>query len=186
MSCRLYERWLTASADGELGGWRAALLRSHVAGCKACSQELAGLRQVRELVASRKPDYAGRQDEGMFWQRLRAGMERVDRAPVAEGVAFFGSFPTRWLAIGAATAAVVLTLSIGIRFSGGPQPAQTAELPLLAPPGSARVEFSEVKTELKSWAGVVRFDEPDVDITVIWVNGLPSVEQEAKAKGTRG
>ncbi|MBI5394454.1 MAG: zf-HC2 domain-containing protein, partial [Verrucomicrobia bacterium] len=129
MNCGFFERWLMASADNELAGWRAAWLRSHLAGCPKCAQGLAELRRLREAIASRKQDYAATgQDAPFFWQRLRAAMQSFPqeaphtgvvmaystRTRVGEptdkptGVALFGKFPVRRLAFAAVAAAVVV------------------------------------------------------------------------------
>lgn len=41
---------LSALADGELDSTQTGALEAHVAGCAACSAELAGMRQVRSLL----------------------------------------------------------------------------------------------------------------------------------------
>jgi anti-sigma factor RsiW len=204
MNCGFFQRWLMASADGELAGWRAAWLRSHTARCAACATQLAELRRLRGLIASRKTEYAGGQDTEMFWQKLRAHLQTAPEpgndeelvlaysqraAPHApesepEGVALFGRFTTRQLAFAAVGAAVVAAVVIGLLLpKAGSE--QAAELPLLAPAGATAVSFSDTKSTPDTSADPVKFDKPDVDIHVIWVSGLPYLEKE-KTNGPPG
>jgi hypothetical protein len=44
--CALLQRWLPEYPDGDLPAWGKLWLKSHVARCSACRQELAGLREV--------------------------------------------------------------------------------------------------------------------------------------------
>jgi len=205
MNCDFFQRWLMASADGELAGWRAAWLRSHTAGCAACAAQLAELRQLRELVASRRAEYAARQDTELFWQKLRAHLQTVPEPGNAEelvlaysqraaegtsetepqGVALFGRFTTRHLAWAAVGAAVIAVALIGVLLLPKTGSEQSAELPLLAPPGATAVSFSDTTSVPGTSADPVKFDKPDVDIHVIWVSGLPYLEKE-KTNGPPG
>ena len=204
MNCGFFQRWLMASADGELAGWRAAWLRSHTTGCAACTKNLAELRQLRDLVASRKTDYASHQDPQLFWQKLRAHLQSEPQpgndaemvlaysqraAPHApesepEGVALFGRFTTRQLALAAVGAAVAVAVLIGLLLPKDDRD-KVAELPLLAPPGAGSVSFTNIKSTADTSADPVKFDKPDVDIHVIWVSGLPYLEKE-KTSGPPG
>lgn len=177
MKCHWYQRWITASADDELRGWRAAWLRSHVSACPHCASDLAQLRRLRELVASRKTDYMATLDNRQFWQQLRPRLTATANAEEPRGVAFFGHFPTSRLAFAAATIAILIAVIIGVRLNhdSHTSSAWAMEVPPLAPPGASKVEFSDVKSTPDIWAGVVRFDQPDVDITVIWVNGQQEI-----------
>ena len=44
--CALLQRWLPEYPDGDLPAWGKRWLKSHVARCSACRQELAELREV--------------------------------------------------------------------------------------------------------------------------------------------
>lgn len=193
-----------ASADGELAGWRAAWLRSHTAGCAACAKDLAELRRLRGLVASRKTAYVASQDTEMFWQKLRAHLRTAPEpgndaelvlaysqraAPHVpesepEGVALLGRFTTRQLAFVAVGAAVIAAVVIGLLLPRT-KSEESANLPLLAPPGATSVSFSDTKSAAETSADPVKFDKPDVDIHVIWVSGLPYLEKE-KPNGPPG
>jgi anti-sigma factor RsiW len=201
MKCAWYQRWLMASADDELTGWREALLRRHLAGCARCTAELAELRQIRELVAGEKEHYVSKLDDQYFWTRLRAQLQ-APQEPEAEpegamvmayssrqkkgpeepaGVAFWGVFPARWLAWSALAVALVAVALIGVHLTRAPQNGLLADhVPLLPPPGESQVHFSDVKSGKGTWASVVKFDQPDVDIAVIWVDGMPYLGKDLK------
>ncbi|MFA6560788.1 MAG: zf-HC2 domain-containing protein [Verrucomicrobiia bacterium] len=201
MKCAWYQRWLTASADDELIGWRDALLRRHLAGCVRCTAELAELRRVRELVAGQKAHYVANLDDQFFWQRLRSQLQtppQPEPGPDGElvmaysyrqkkelrepsGVAFWGLFPTRWLAWGAVVVALVAATLIGVHLTRAPQDSSLgAHVPLLPPPGQGSVHFTEVKSTKDTWASVVKFDQPDMNIAVIWVDGMPYMGKDLK------
>ncbi|MCX6907167.1 MAG: zf-HC2 domain-containing protein [Verrucomicrobia bacterium] len=199
MNCAWYERWLTASADDELTGWRDGLLRRHLAGCTRCALELAELRRVRELVAGQKAHYVANLDDQFFWQRLRTQLQTAPQPepePEGElvmaysshqkgeprepaGVAFWGLFPTRWLAWGVVAVALVAVTLISVHLTRAPQNGLLVDhVPLLPPPGQSQVHFTEVKSAKGLWAGVMKFDEPDTAIPVIWVDGMPYMGKE--------
>lgn len=201
MKCEWYQRWLTASADDELAGWRAALLRRHLSMCADCSVQLAGLRRLRQLVASQKDRYVAGLDDRNFWEQLlpqlqvrplqhpqpqpgfdpdgELVMAYSSHRPVKEPRpssenASFGRFPMRGL-IWIVAAATVVALVAGFCVIRAMQSNQVAlDIPLLPPPGQNRVEFAEITSAKDTWAGVVKLDKPDTDIAVIWVDGLSS------------
>lgn len=202
MKCVWYQRWLTASADDELIGWRAVLLRRHLAGCTRCAAELAELRRVRELVAGQKAHYVGKLDDTFFWPQLRARLQtpqqpepepagdlvmayscRQKKEPCepAGGVAFSGVFPTHWLAWSALAAALLVAALIGVLGTRALQDRSVVcDMPLLPPSGKSYVQFTEVKSTGGTRASVVKFDKPDVDIVVIKIDGLPPMGKELK------
>lgn len=201
MKCAWYQRWLTASADDELTGWRDAMLRRHLAGCARCAAELAELRQIRELVAGQKAHYVGKLDDQFFWQRLRARLQTPQQAesePDGElvmayssrqkkeqrepsGVVLGGLLPTRWLAWGTLAVALLAAALIGVCVTRALQDRQFSfDVPLLPPPGQGSVQFTEVKSTEGTQASVVKFDKPDVDIVVIRIDGLPHMGKELK------
>lgn len=190
MNCAWYERWLTASADDELAGWRAALLRRHLAGCPRCTAEITQLRRVRELVASQKERYVAQLDDRLFWQQLRgrlqtpptaSAFQQEDEPQEPAGVAFFGMFPASRLAWSAVAVALFAATLLGLHLVRAPQGDQLAlDIPLLPPPGQGRVHFTEVKSTKGLWAGVMKFDESDAAIPVIWVDGMPYMGKELK------
>lgn len=192
MKCAWYQRWLTRSADDELTGWRDALLRRHLAGCGRCVADLKELRQIRELVAGQKAHYAGKLDDSLFWQQLRARLQKPRQpedmieveADELAGIAFFGLFPARRLAWSAVAVALLVAALVGVQVLRVPQDGGLAfEVPLLPPVGEGRVHFTEVKSTKGMWASVVKFDKPDTDIAVIWVDGMPYMGRDLKHPG---
>ena len=199
MTCEWYQRWLIASADDELVGWRDALLRRHISMCAQCSIELAELRRVRELVAGQKAHYIANLDDQDFWQQLRPHLQMPETQPTPQlepdgelvmayshrqpknlrepvGKSFFGLFSMHWMAWGAVAAVLVVTTLTGVQVLRSSRHDQVAiDIPLLPPPGQNRVDFTEVKSTKDIWASVVKFDKPDTDIAVIWVDGLPDM-----------
>jgi anti-sigma factor RsiW len=192
-------------ADDELAGWRLAWLRSHLGTCRHCEGELAQLRRLRGAIAGRKEHYLATMDEPLFWQRLRANLQSSPEAPPdpnlvmafsrrqpalaaalppveSQGFALFGLASTKRLALAATAVAVLAVALLGFWVARGPQSAElsAADIPVLAPAGANRVSFGEVTYKPDIWAGVVRFDKPDVDITVIWVTGDPELWKEPK------
>ena len=178
--CGWYQRWLTAYADDELAGWRAVWLHRHLAGCAHCVAELGKLRRVRHLIASQKSLFIGKLDDARFWPQLRARLQIAENTTEPRGISLVGLFPKQRLALVSVTASLLVTAMIGgwLTFApgGGLQPA--GDLPLLPPLGGGKVEFKDLKYARHIWAGEVRFSKPDVDIPVIWVNGLTVAENE--------
>jgi Putative zinc-finger len=180
MKCAWYQRWLTAYADDELVGWRAVWMHRHLAGCAHCVAALAKLRRVRQLVASQKPLFVGQLDDAQFWPQLRQQLQAPDTAAESGGFPLLSWFPGRRFALATVTASLVVATVVGgwltLAPNGGWRLA--GELPLLPPVGGSKVEFKDLKYAKHVWAGEVRFDKPDVDIPVIWVNGLTVAENE--------
>ncbi len=167
--------------------------------CAQCSIELSELRRVRELVAGEKAHYIANLDDQDFWQRLRPHLKTPEtqpppqlepdgelvmayshrqtkelRAPAGKG--FFGLFSMHWMAWGAVAAVLLLAILSGVRVAYSPRHDQAAlDIPLLPPPGQNCVDFTEVKSTKDIWASIVKFDKPDTDIAVIWVDGLPDL-----------
>ena len=167
--------------------------------CAQCALDLAELRRVRELVADEKAHYVANLDDQDFWQRLRPHLQTPEtqqspqlkpdgelvmayshrqtkdlREPAGKG--FFGLFSMHWLAWGAIAAVLLVTTLSGVQVLRSSRHDQAAlDIPLLPPPGQNRVDFTEVKSTKDVWASVVKFDKPDTDIAVIWVDGLPDL-----------
>ena len=186
------------AADDELAGWRDALLRRHLSMCAGCSIQLAELRRIRHLVAGQKAHYVAHLDDQNFWQRLRPllqspGTQSQQPQPemepdgelvmaysrrqpaeqrVSSKTASFGWFPMRRLACGMAAATVVAIVAVVCVISAIQSNQVALDIPLLPPPGQNRVDFAEVSSAKDTWASVVKFDKPDTDIAVIWVDGL--------------
>jgi anti-sigma factor RsiW len=112
MVCRWIQNELTAYADGELHGWRAAWVRRHLSSCVACGKEaaaiatsVAGHRHALQALAG--GDFAADQ----IFARVRRDI-RSARAVESEEREW-SWFPTRKLVLATAAACVVL----GVLFS---------------------------------------------------------------------
>ena len=188
MKCPWYQRWLTAYADDELAGWRAMWLHRHLVGCEHCAEELGKLRRMRHWIASQKSACIGKLDDTLFLQKLRVRLQNTEPAGESRGLSLFGSFSTRRLAFAAVAVSLLVTAVIGGRlvFSPGGGMQLAGELPLLPPLGGSKVEFKDLKVAKHLWAGEVRFSKPDVDIPVIWVNGLTVAETEIDSPANNG
>ena len=68
--CALLQRWLPEYPDGDLPAWGKRWLKSHVARCSACQQELAELREV--VAAIEATPVADPAPE--FWQEFSREM----------------------------------------------------------------------------------------------------------------
>ena len=180
MMCAWYQRWLTAYADDELAGWRGVWLHRHLAGCAHCVSELGKLRRVRHLVASQKSIHLSTLDDTLFWPQLRERLQTTGDTAEPRGIPLVGWFPGRRLALVSAAASLLVVAVIGgwLTFAPGGGLRLADDLPLLPPLGGGKVEFKDLKFAKHIWAGEVRFDKPDVDIPVIWVNGLAVAENE--------
>ena len=195
MNCEWYQRWLTASADNELAGWRNTLLQRHLSMCADCSVKLTQLKRLRELVASQKAHYVAGLDDQNFWDQLRSQLPvrpiqhaqaQPDFEPDGEMVMAYSGhrpakdalppargFSMRHLAWGAVAAGTLAAIVAGVCIFHAPQDGQIAlDIPMLPPAGQNRVEFADVTSAKDTWATVVKYDKADMDIAVIWVDGL--------------
>jgi Putative zinc-finger len=175
MKCEWYQRWLTVSADDELTGWRAALLRRHLSLCADCTLQLAGLRRIRQFVAGQKAHYLASLDDRYFWQQLHAQLQgpQAGNLRARSGVESSRPFSMHWVARAAVAAVALLVALAGVQvFRSSPNHQLAFDLPLLPPLGKNRVEFAELASVRGTSASVVKFDRPDTDIAVIWVDGL--------------
>jgi anti-sigma factor RsiW len=109
MQCRWIRDELTAHADGELRGWRAAWVRRHLSRCADCGREAAVIersvaRQRRVLPALvQEPVEA---DD--LWRRVRV---RLDDSPRTEPEPRERRWaPTRRLVLAAAAACVLVAV----------------------------------------------------------------------------
>lgn len=65
--CALIQKWLPAYPDGDLPPFWRARIRSHLQGCPACREELAGLEEtIRAVKAASSPD-----PEPAFWENFQ-------------------------------------------------------------------------------------------------------------------
>ena len=186
MMCRWYQRGLTAYADDELAGWRAVWLHRHLTGCAHCRADLGQLHRIRQWVAGQKPALLNQLDDTQFWPQLRQRLQTAGDAREIREVSLMGWFPGRRLVLVSIAASLLVTAMLAGWQTFAPDGGMrlTGDLPLLPPLGGGKVEFKDLKYAKNLWAGEVRFDKSDVDIPVIWVNGLTVAENEVESPST--
>lgn len=86
MDCKRYADDLTAYLDGELSSADSELVRSHLQTCVSCSEELRGLREIGDLVASHSRNLEPRPES---WSLVRARINESKAASLS-GFWFFG------------------------------------------------------------------------------------------------
>lgn len=109
MSHRYVERQLSAYLDGELRPDEAAAVRRHLETCPRCRADLAGLAQVKAVLAG-LPE---RPLPETFWPEVRSALERPKPA-APRFLEFWQARP----ALALAAAAVIIALLL-VPFIGG-------------------------------------------------------------------
>jgi anti-sigma factor RsiW len=195
--CWLTQRRLEAYQDGELAPLAQARVRRHVDRCAGCTAELDGLARLRSelraALAAPAPDVAW----DTFWPQVRA---RLATTPAPAPVPTWRRAWERvveqpWLAAGSALAAAGLAAVAVLAPWQAPVPGVRSSAPVASlttaapvgpfagvtiPPMSAvapphTVVHAVETTDPQSSAMV--FDNPDSDMTVVWVFGLePTTE----------
>jgi hypothetical protein len=115
--CALLQRWLPEYPDGDLPAWGKRWLRSHVAHCAACRQELAELREVvaameANPVADPSPEFWHEFSRDMHLKLVQAAHERQAAAAPPR---------PRWLRLPyllGAPAVAVLLVWVAVHFTG--------------------------------------------------------------------
>ena len=97
--CALLQRWLPEYPDGDLPAWGKRWLKSHLARCSACRQELAELREVVAAieatpVADPAPEFWREFSREMHLKLVQAAQEG-QAAPVRPAPGGFGC-PIFW------------------------------------------------------------------------------------------
>ncbi len=105
MDCARCAEDLTAYMDGELNAARADEVRSHLAACASCADELRSLREAARFVASHARDLEVRPEA---WNLVRARIAATSPSP-----SFFSFLvPARWR-WAMATLAIAAALALG-------------------------------------------------------------------------
>lgn len=101
--CALIQRWLPAYPDGDLPSFWRARIRSHLKGCPACREELAGLEEVvRRVKAAPEPD----QGEA-FWEAFNRDLHlKLAQSAPAPAPSRFSKMP--YYLLGAPALALLL------------------------------------------------------------------------------
>ncbi len=182
--CWLTRRRLGAYNDGELPPAARADVEAHVGRCRGCAAELAGLAELRAALATPAPEPPQAVWDA-FWPQVRARV--AASAPPEPG--------SRWqwvwgsvtghprLALGSAVAAGALAvLAVVAPWQRVEPPARVpvASAPAVAPsPGEGspvqHVLVQSVETA-DPQSSVMLFTNPESDVTVVWVFGLPRTE----------
>jgi hypothetical protein len=100
---------LTAYLDCELSSGYAKRLKLHVDGCGPCTQELASLRQAKDLITNNVRELTPRSE---LWDNIRVQISSMELEPKPPG--FLEILRAgRWLTAATAVAAMLL-LTLGI------------------------------------------------------------------------
>ena len=113
--------------DGRLDAAELEELRAHVAGCPSCAEELASIRELRDLAAALPHSLEPSRD---LWPGIEA---RVSEAKVVRGR--FG----RRAILAAAAAVVIVSSVVTAYFIGRSQAVATAVLPVVVESGPSEV-----------------------------------------------
>lgn len=110
MKCALIRWWMEEYSDGTLKGWRLRWVEKHLQECRACAQELAWHRELRDAL---KPTSLSAPPQDMWQDFQRKLAERRRAAPVPR---------IAWWQWGTATAAVACVLALGTVWWSGHAP----------------------------------------------------------------
>ena len=121
--CTLLQRWLPDYPDGDLPAWGKRWLKSHVARCSACRQELAELREAVAAidatpVADPGPEFWREFSREMHLKLVQAA-QNGQAAPVSAGPRRF-----RLPYLLGAPALAVLLLYVAVHLTGPGAPIQ--------------------------------------------------------------
>ncbi|MBM4301165.1 MAG: hypothetical protein FJ121_06505 [Deltaproteobacteria bacterium] len=149
--CALLQRWLPEYPDGDLPAWGRRWLKSHVARCSACRQELAELREVVAAieatpVADPTPEFWGEFSREMHLKLVQAA-QNSQTAPAPASPRRF-----RLPYLLGAPALAVLLLYVAVQFTGPSLPIQDqalvkreSEAKMAAVPQPAPAPLAEVR-----------------------------------------
>jgi hypothetical protein len=125
--CALLQRWLPDYPDGDLPAWGKRWLKSHVARCSACRQELAELREVVAAIDATPVADPGPE----FWREFSRNMHLKLVQAAQTGQAAPASASPRWFRLPyllGAPALAVLLLYVAIHLTGPGAPIQDQAL----------------------------------------------------------
>lgn len=176
--CWLTRPRLGAFQDGELGPAARAKTSAHLARCPVCTADLAGLGRLRTALTGAPPE----PPDGVwnaFWPQVRAQIAATPVEAVAAPRTLWPSLFGPRLAFASTLAAVALAVVAilapwqreePIRPDGAPAPEAMA-------PGAAKVVVQSVETA-DPQSSVMVFNNPDSDMTVVWVFGLEDTDTD--------
>ena len=182
--CALLQRWLPEYPDGDLPAWGKRWLKSHVARCSACRQELAELREmVAAIEASPVADPAPE-----FWREFSREMHlKLVQAAQDGQTAPASASPRRFrlpYLLGAPALAVLL-LYVAVQLTGPGAPIQDQALikrqpaaKMAAVPQKAPAPPAEVAA-----APVLPMEQVEQFVTVALEEGAPLPVEEVDISG---
>ena len=143
--CALLQRWLPEYPDGDLPALGKRWLKSHLARCSACQQELGELREVVATLEATPVADPGPE----FWQAFSREMhlKLVQAAP--DGQAAPAAASSRWFRLPylvGAPAVAVLLLYVAVQLTG-PGPIQNQAVVMHLPGSPPAQDQALVKRE---------------------------------------
>jgi anti-sigma factor RsiW len=165
--CPRYERLAALLYDGELDGPLRREVRSHVAGCAACTRWLASVERLQEILSQEIDSQIERIDFSRFWGQVE---DRLS-APPPPWFVRLRLWWEQWKAnqplgvpLGAATAALLLAAVLSLSdtdlsfdsFFSSPNPDPAAH-------SQAQIESLSAATTVALW------NEPTSNAPVIWI-----------------
>jgi anti-sigma factor RsiW len=178
--CWLTRPRLGAFQDGELGPAARAKTSAHLSRCPACTTELASLGRLRTALTVAPPEPPDAVWNA-FWPQVRAQIAATPaEVPAAAPRTLWPSLVGPRLAFASTVAAVALAVVAilapwqreeSIRPGGAPEPVATAPGPT-----PAKVVVQSVETA-DPQSSVMVFNNPDSDMTVVWVFGLEDTDE---------
>jgi hypothetical protein len=115
--CTLLQRWLPEYPDGDLPAWGKRWLKSHVARCSACRQELAELREAVAAIDATPVADPGPE----FWRDFSREMHLKLVQAAQNGQTAPASASARWFRLPyllGAPALAVLLLYVAVHLTG--------------------------------------------------------------------
>ena len=182
--CALLQRWLPEYPDGDLPAWGKLWLKSHVARCSVCRQELAGLREMiaaieASPVADPAPEFWGDFSREMHLKLVQAAQD----GQTAPAPASPRRFRLPYL-LGAPALAVLL-LYVALQLTGPGVPIQNQALmarqpaaKMAAAPQKPPAPAAEVAT-----APALPMKQMEQFVNVALEEGAPLPEEEVDISG---
>jgi anti-sigma factor RsiW len=179
IACWLTRPRLGAFQDGELGPAARAKTSAHLARCPACTAELASLGRLRTALTGAAPEPSDAAWTA-FWPQVRAQIAVTPADVPAAPRTLWPSLMGPRLAFASTVAAVALAVVAILAPWQREEPARPDGAPTpvaMAPaPGPAQVVVQSVETA-DPQSSVMVFNNPDSDMTVVWVFGLEDTDE---------
>lgn len=172
--CALLKRWLPEYPDGDLPAFWQARLKSHLARCPACRQELAALQEVVRALQAAPAAAPGPE----FWAEFDRELH-LKLAHAAPGAPRPRGYKLLYLV--GAPALAVLALWFATQFSDPGRPllnqVQMSRVETPPPAAKAKMAPSLPKAEMAAGSAPAEVQEPLVFVAV-GDNGLTADQEE--------